>query len=119
VTKVDADIAALREFHAALVRFRHSQQDVIYHADFAIETTRASLAAKASQAEYSQPEAIQEPESGQERAEQVRRWQQRVDEEASLFHTSASRYRELLTTDLPRTENHLLALIASLEACRT
>jgi hypothetical protein len=114
VTKVDADIAALKEFHAALVRFRHSQQDVIYHADLAIETTRASLAAKASQAEY-----LQEPESGQERAEQIRRWQQRVDEEVSMFHTSAGRYRELLATDLPRTETHLLALIASLEACRT
>jgi hypothetical protein len=119
VTKVDADIAALKEFHAALVRFRHSQQDVIYHAELAIETTRASLAAKAGQAEYNQPETSQEPESGQERAEQIRRWQQRVDEEVSMFHTSAGRYRELLTTDLPRTERHLLALIASLEACRT
>jgi arginine deiminase len=115
VTKVDADIAALKEFHAALVRFRHSQQDVIYHADLAIETTRASLAAKASQA----AEYIQEPESGQERAEQIRRWQQRVEEEVSMFHTAAGRYRDLLTTDLPRSESHLLALIASLEACRT
>ncbi len=53
-----------------------------------------------------------------ERLEQIRRWQQRIDAEASEFASAASRFGDLLENDLPRTEEHLLALIRSLEAAR-
>jgi hypothetical protein len=53
-----------------------------------------------------------------ERLEQVRRWQQRIDAEASEFQGTASRFGDLLENDLPRTEEHLLAVIGSLEAAR-
>jgi IS5 family transposase len=53
-----------------------------------------------------------------QRLEQIRRWQQRVDEEASMFHSTMSRFRNVLDNDLPRTEAHLLAIVASLEAAR-
>ena len=45
-----------------------------------------------------------------ERLEQIRRWQQRIDAEASEFQGTASRFGDLLENDLPRTEEHLLAL---------
>jgi len=53
-----------------------------------------------------------------ERLEQIRRWQQRIDAEASEFAGAASQFGNLLENDLPRTEEHLLALIRSLEAAR-
>ncbi len=53
-----------------------------------------------------------------ERLEQIRLWQQRIDAEASEFAGTASRFGDLLENDLPRTEEHLLALIRSLEAAR-
>ena len=53
-----------------------------------------------------------------ERLEQIRRWQQRIDAEASEFAGTASRFSDLLENDLPRTEEHLLAIIRSLEAAR-
>ncbi len=53
-----------------------------------------------------------------ERLEQIRRWQQRIDAEASEFQGIASRFGHLLENDLPRTEEHLLAIIRSLEAAR-
>ncbi len=57
-------------------------------------------------------------EQCEERLEQIRRWQQRIDAEASEFQGTASRFGDLLANDLPRTEEHLLALIRSLEAAR-
>jgi hypothetical protein len=54
----------------------------------------------------------------QERLDQIRRWQQRVEEEAGAFRGTADRFRDLLDVDLPRTENHLLAIITGLEAAR-
>jgi hypothetical protein len=144
VTKVNADIDALKEFHAALVRFRYAQQGVIERPGDRIEATRAALAEKASrwrmalergQAELEEcrgraasaaadndpvdcsgyARAVAEAE---ERLERVRRWQQRVDEEAGAFRSSASGFRNLLENDLPRTEAHLLAIIKHLEAAR-
>ena len=53
-----------------------------------------------------------------ERLEQIRRWQQRIDAEASEFAAAASRFGDLLENDLPRTEEHLLAIIRSLEVAR-
>ena len=53
-----------------------------------------------------------------ERLEQIRLWQQRIDAEASEFAGTASRFGDLLENDLPRTEEHLLALVRSLEGAR-
>ena len=54
----------------------------------------------------------------QERLERVRRWQQRVEQAASVFYGAAMGFRDLLENDLPRTEDHLLDMITSLEAAR-
>ena len=57
-------------------------------------------------------------EQSRERLEHIRRWQQRIDAEAGEFHGTASRFLDVLENDLPRTEEHLLAAIRSLEAAR-
>lgn len=62
-----------------------------------------------------QARAVQE---AQERLELILRWQQRVEEEASQFRGAATRFRDLLELDVPRTENHLLAIINGLEDSR-
>jgi hypothetical protein len=54
----------------------------------------------------------------QERLEHVRRWQQRVEQEAGVFYGAAMRFRDLLENDLPQTEDRLLDMITSLEAAR-
>jgi hypothetical protein len=141
VRRVHADIDALNGFREALVRFRHAQRGVAERADDAIEMTRASLAAKASnwQARLEQDQAALEAcrASGAmdeaaadcsayeravqltaERLEQVRRWQQRVDQDASEFRGTAGAFRDLLEVDLPRAEGRLAASITSLEAAR-
>ncbi len=144
VADIHADIDALKGFQDALARFRLAARDVADRGDDEIEVTRASLEAKANrwrlrleqwQAELEECQrraaqaaadggwvdcsgylrAIQEAE---ERLENVRRWQQRVDQEASAFHATASRFRNLIENDLPRTESHLLAIIKGLEAAR-
>ena len=53
-----------------------------------------------------------------ERLEHIRLWQQRIDEQAIEFHGVAGRYKNLLETDLPRTEEQLAGIIASLQAAR-
>ena len=139
-----ADIDALNEFKDALARFRHAQRDVAERGDHQFEVTRASLEGKASrwrsllvrrQADLAacQQTAAQETAAGraadcsaqasavreaQERLEHVRRWQQRVEEEASAFRGPATRFQDLLELDLPRTEHHLLSIINGLEASR-
>jgi len=143
VTGIHADIDALKGLHAALVRYRHAQREVAARGADRIRAARASLEEKASrwqaqlaacQAEFGacQDRAAQAAEdetvdcsgyaraveqSG-ERLEHIRRWQQRIDAEASEFQGTASRFLDLLENDLPRAEQHLLALIASLEAAR-
>jgi len=143
VTAVRADIDALRGLHGALVRYRHAQREVANRGEEQIRVAGASLEAKASywrsqvdkcQAEFSacQGRAAEADADGQvdcsgygqaveqslERLEHIRRWQQRVDAEASEFGGRASRFLDLLENDLPRAEEHLLAAIASLEAAR-
>ncbi len=136
---VHADIEALKGFHEALVRFRYAQRGVAERGGDEIEMARASLAAKASrwQARLEQCQAeldacragdgekaadcsayARAVEQTGERLEHVRRWQQRVDMEAGEFGGAARAYLDLLDNDLPRTENHLLAIITSLEAAR-
>lgn len=144
---IHADIDALKEFKDALAQFRHAQREVAERGDYQFEMTRASLEEKAGrwrsllahrQADLAacqqaatqaagdsaesrpvdcaaQARAVQE---AQERVEHILRWQQRVEEEASQFRGAATRFRDLLELDLPRTENHLLAIINGLEASR-
>jgi hypothetical protein len=145
VTRIHADIDALKQLHGALIRFRHAQRDVADRGDEEIEVTRTSLEAKASrwrsclERGRAELDACRHRAAGgtaaddypvdcsaysgavseaEERLEHIRRWQNRVDQEASEFRAVASRFRDLLENDLPRTEEHLLSLIASLEAAR-
>ena len=139
MTTIHADIDALKGFHEALVRFRYAQRGVAERGGHEIEMTRASLAAKASrwQSRLEQCQAELEAcragggeeaadcsayaravEQTGERLEHIRRWQQRVDAEASEFGGTASAYLDLLEVDLPRAESRLLAAITSLEAAR-
>jgi hypothetical protein len=148
VTGIHADIDALRELHDALVRYRHAQREVAARGDDVIRTTRVALEARASywhsqlelcQAEFGacRDQAARDDtgdgaggatvdcsgyaravEQSRERLEHIRPWQQRIDEEASEFQGTASRFLDLLETDLPRTEEYLLAAIRSLEAAR-
>lgn len=144
---IHADIDALEEFRDALARYRYAQRQVADRGDYEIASTRASLEEKASRwrsllaqreadlaacrhaaaaaaeaggsaggADCSaEASAVREAE---ERLELIRRWQQRVEEQASTFHGAASRFRNLLEVDLPRTETHLLAIINGLEEAR-
>ncbi len=139
MTRIHADIDALKGFLEALVRFRYAQRGVAERGDDAIDMTRASLAAKASrwQARLEQERAALEAcraaagedgadcsayaravEQTGERLEHIRRWQQRVDQDASEFRGTASGFLDLLEVGLPRAEGQLRASIASLEAAR-
>jgi hypothetical protein len=138
VTTVHADIDALKRLHEALVRYRYAQRGVAERAGDEIETTRASLADKASRwaARLEQDRAelddcragragtadcsglVWAVEQAVERLEHIQRWQQRVEEAAGEFGVTASGFRDLLDNDLPRAESQLLAGIASLEAAR-
>jgi hypothetical protein len=144
VTGIHADIDALKGLHGALARYRHAQRDVAARGEDQVKAVRASLEAKASQlraqleqcqAEYAgcreraaqaDPEDIPVDCSGYGRAveqnagrlEQIQLWQQRVEAEMSEFSGIARRYDALLQDDLPRMEEHLAAIIASLERAR-
>jgi hypothetical protein len=153
VTKIHADIEALRGLRETLARFRYDQRDARYRGESEIEVTRGELEARASSAlawlercrveldacreawggsgasgasGASVSSASSDDCSGHERAvaeaqerlEHVRRWQQRVEQEASVFYGAAMRFRDLLENDLPRTEEQLLDMITSLEAAR-
>jgi hypothetical protein len=137
--RVHADIDALKGFHEALVRFRYAQRGVAERGGDQIEMTRVSLAAKASrwQARLEQCRAeldacragggedaadcsayARAAEQAGERLEHIRRWQQRVDQEAGEFLGPAGAFGDLLEVGLPRAESQLLAIITSLEAAR-
>lgn len=144
MTGVHADIDALKGLHAALIRFRQAQLDAADRSDDQIEATRAALEAKAihwherlgrCQGELEAcreraAEAVHEDDAADcsgyaravdeatQRLEQVRRWQWRVDQEASEFRGTASRFRDLLEITAPRGEDHLLDMIMRLEAAR-
>jgi hypothetical protein len=144
VADIRADIGALKTFRDALARFRYTQRDVADRGDQEIEKTRASLEAKAdrwrSRLDQRQADlqhcqqraaaaareggyvdcsgfarAVQEAE---DRLENIRRWQTRVEQEAGAFRSTASRFRNLIEVELPRTDAHLRAIINGLEAAR-
>jgi hypothetical protein len=144
VADIHADIDALKEFRDALTGFRYAQREVVERGDHEIEVTRACLEDKAGQwrsllarreADLAACQLVAAAEAAagrpadclaeatavreaQERLDYIRRWQQRVEEEASAFRGTADRFRDLLDVDLPRTENHLLAVISGLQAAR-
>ena len=144
MTGIHADIDALKGLHGALVRYRHAQREVTARGEDQLRVARASLEAKAghcrTQLELNQAElgacqdraAADDPAGGPvdcsgyaraveqcgERLESIRRWQQRIDAEASEFGGIAGRFADLLENELPRIEEHLVAIIASLEAAR-
>ena len=153
MTKIHADIEALRGLRETLARFRYDQRDARYRGEGEIEVTRGELEARASSAlawlercrveldacressassggsgasASSASSASSDDCSGyeraaaeaQERLERVRRWQQRVEQAASVFYGAAMGFRDLLENDLPRTEEQLLDMITSLEAAR-
>jgi hypothetical protein len=144
VTDIHADIEALKEFADALVRYRHAQRAVADQGDYRVAATRASLEEKESrwrallasrQADLTacQRAAATAAEPGEhagcaaeetavreaeERLELVRRWQQRVDDEAGAFHGASGLFRKLLDLDLPRAERHLRDVVSGLEAAR-
>jgi hypothetical protein len=144
VADIHADIEALKEFAGALTRYRHAQREVADRGEYRIAATRASLEEKASQwrsllarrqADLAacQRAAAMDAEGGghpgchaeaaavreaEERLESIRRWQERVEDGASAFQGPSGRFRHVLDVDLPRTEQHLLALIDGLEAAR-
>ena len=153
MTKIHADIEALRGLRETLARFRYDQRDARYRGEGEIEVTRGELEARASSAlawlercrveldacrEASASSGVSGASASsassassddclgyeravaeaQERLERVRRWQQRVEQAASVFYGAAMGFRDLLENDLPRTEDHLLDMITSLEAAR-
>jgi hypothetical protein len=144
VTGIHADIDALKGLHGALARYRHAQRDVTARGEDQVRATRASLEEKASQlraqvelcqgeyagcrerAAQAGPEDLPVDCSGYARAvaqatgrlEQVQLWQQRIDAGAGEFAATAGRFAGLLADDLPRMEEHLTAIIASLERAR-
>jgi hypothetical protein len=144
VADIHADIAALKDFADALTRYRHAQREVVERGDYEIAAARASLEEKAGQwrslladrrAELAacQRAAAMDTEPGghpdcsaqaaavreaQERLDSISRWQQQVEDGASAFLGPAGRFRNLLDVDLPRTENHLLAIANGLAAAR-
>jgi hypothetical protein len=136
VTRIHADIEALKGLHERLIRFRQVLREVAEEAEERIEATRVSLEARADQCRFRLEQRQAELDAcraddladcsgyaravaqAAERLERVRFWQMRVDQEASEFRVTAALFRDLLDTDLPRTEQHLMAVIASLQAAR-
>jgi hypothetical protein len=142
VTAIHADIEALTELRAALTRFRYTQREVADRGGDAIEATRASLEGKASRwrARLEQDRAeladcrdraaaadgdpvdcsgcARAVSEADERLEHIRHWQQRIDQQVIEFAGAAGRFKNLLETDLPRAEERLAGIIASLHAAR-
>jgi hypothetical protein len=144
VAGIHADIDALKGLHGALVRYRHAQRDVAARGQDQVRATRASLEEKASQlhaqlelcqgeyagcrerAAQAGPDDLPVDCSGYARAveqatgrlEEIQLWQQRIAAAASEFSGVAGRFDALLADDLPRMEEHLAAIIASLERAR-
>ena len=144
MTGIHADIDALKGLHGALARYRHAQRDVTVRGEDQVRATRTSLEEKASQlraqlelcqgeyagcrerAAQAGPDDLPVDCSGyaravgqvSERLEQVQLWQQRIDAEAGEFSGVAGRFAAMLADDLPRMEEHLATMIASLEAAR-
>jgi hypothetical protein len=136
VTKVHADIDALKGLHEALARFRQVLREVADRGEDQIEAVRVSLEARAGHCRFRLEQCQAELDAcraddqadcsgyaravaqAAERLEHVRYCQMRVDQEAGEFRGTAGRFRDLLETDLPRAEQYLLAVIASLQAAR-
>jgi hypothetical protein len=141
---INARPAAIKAFREALARFRYAQRDVADRGDREIEKTLASLEDKAerwrlrleqyqadlARCEYRAAGAAAEGgyvdcsgfaravAEAEERLDNVRSWQRRVEQEADAFRGTAGRFRDLVDVDVPHTDAHLLAIIDGLEAIR-
>jgi hypothetical protein len=140
VSRVHADIDALKGLHEALARFRQVMREVAEHGGDRVEATRASLEARAGHYRYRLEQCQAELDAcrsggaegsagecsgyaqaaaeAAERLERIRGWQQRIDQEVSEFRGAAGRLADVLGTDLPRAEERLAAAVASLQAAR-
>jgi site-specific recombinase len=139
VTRVHADIDALQGLHEALARFRQVMREVADRGDDRIEVTRALLEGRAGDCRYRLEQCQAELDAcraradegpadcsraaaavaqAAERLERIRGWQLRIDQQVSEFRITGGRFRDLLETGLPRTEQQLRAAIASLQAAR-
>jgi hypothetical protein len=144
VADIHADPSTLTAFRDALARFRYVQRDVADRGDYEIEKTRASLAAKAARwrsiLERNQADldrcldaaadaavrgghvdcsgfarAVAEAE---DRLANIRRWELRVEQEASAFRATANRFRTVIEVDVPHADAHLQGIVDGLEAAR-
>lgn len=144
MTRIHADIDALKELHEALALFRHAEREVADRGDHELAATRASLEAKAGKWRARLDQARHELDACQfraavaareghyvdcsgfaravaeaeERLEHVQGWQQRVEDEAAVFRGAADRFRGFLDADLVRTQDHVITVIQTLEAAR-
>lgn len=62
-----------------------------------------------------QARAVREAE---ERLQHIRGWQRKVETEASAFRDAVSRFCDVVETDVPRAESHLLSIVSGLQAAR-
>jgi hypothetical protein len=109
VSKVDADIAALKSLEAALSRYASAQLDVLARARDRAERALAAAAERRA--------AVDEP-ADPVRYDRALRWLWRVDEQITEYLVAAERFRELLESGLPRAQATLGTVIARLEAVR-
>lgn len=124
MSRVDADIGALKELRAALARYAYAQREVLTRAAEQASTACAVLAERASryQAELDdQGGSCRDPagadwDGAVDRYERARRWQHRLDEQVSAYLVASERFRMLLEGGIPRAQSTLSELIAKLEA---
>ncbi|HLK02299.1 MAG TPA: hypothetical protein VKU39_20650 [Streptosporangiaceae bacterium] len=102
MTRVDADIVALKELHAALSRFAYAQREVLARAGGQAEDALTELGERASR--------LQD--------ERTWRWLHRVDEQFCVYQAAAARFRLLLEEGVPYAQTTLAELITRLEATR-
>lgn len=123
MTKVDADIGALKELHAALSRYAHAQREVLARAGGQAEEALAALAERVHRRRFELQDAELDDRGGSsrdaaERYERARRWLHRVDEQFCVYLAAAERFRLLLEEGVPRAQATLAELITRLEASR-
>lgn len=123
MTRVDADIAALKELHTALSRYAHAQREILARAGEQAQDALAALDERASRCRDELRDAELDDRGGSgrdaaERYERARRWLHRVDEQFSVYLAAAERFRLLMEEGVPRAQATLAELIARLEATR-
>jgi alanyl-tRNA synthetase len=142
--RVDADIDALVGLRSAVLRFREQQRQVLSSAAREVETTRAALERKAErwsrelaqrrrELDRCRSDAAAAAERGgwvdctslawavteaEERLENVRSWQRRVEQEVAAHAGDRRRFDECVEIDVPKAGVHLNNLILALRRAR-